>query len=76
MVFQRKLGFLDTLFCRLPISSCINMVKKLELENSMDYWNVNAYMYKFKKFLTAVALGMKLAIIRYGIDEASGGYML
>lgn len=52
------------------------MVKKLELENPMDYWNVNVYTYKFKKFLTALALGMKLAIIRYGIDEASGGYML
>lgn len=63
-------------FYRDGISNCIDMVKKLEVENPMNYGNVNAYRYKFKKFLTAVALGMKPATIWDGIDEASGGYII
>ncbi len=63
-------------FYRDGISNCIDMVKKLELENPMNYGNVNAYRYKFKKFLTAVALGMKPATIWDGIDEANGGYII
>ena len=52
------------------------MVKKLELENPMNYGNVNACRYKFKNFLTAVALGMKPATIWGGIDKANGGYIM
>lgn len=63
-------------FYRDNISNCVDMVKKLEFENPMNYGNVNAYRYKFKKFLTAVALGMKPATIWDGIDEASGGYII
>lgn len=63
-------------FYRDGINNCIDMVKKLELENPMNYGNVNAYRYKFKKFLTAVALGMKPATIWDGIDEANGGYII
>ena len=63
-------------FYRDGISNCIDMVKKLEVENPMNYGNVNAYKYKFKKFLTAVALGMKPATIWDGIDEATGGYII
>ena len=63
-------------FYRDGISNCYEMVEKLELENPMNYGNVNAYKYKFKKFLTAVALGMKPATIWDGIDEATGGYII
>lgn len=63
-------------FYRDSISNCVDMVKQLELENPMNYGNVNAYRYKFKKFLTAVALGMKPATIWDGIDEANGGYII
>lgn len=63
-------------FYRDGISCCDNMVEKLERENPMNYGNVNAYRYKFKKFLTAVALGMKPATIWDGIDEATGGYII
>ena len=45
------------------ISNCDKMVEKLEQENPMNYGNINAYRYKFKKFLTAVALGMKPATV-------------
>lgn len=52
------------------------MVEKLEQENPMNYGNVNAYRYKFKKFLTAVSLGMKTATVWDGLDEATGGYIV
>lgn len=58
------------------IGNCIDMVKKIELENPMNFGNVNAYRYKFKKFLTAVALGIKPSTIWDGIDEANGGYII
>ncbi len=58
------------------VNSCTDMVQKLEETNLMKYGNVNAYSYKFKKFLTAVALGMRPATEWDGIDEASGGYIV
>ena len=63
-------------FYRDGISNCDKMVEKLEQENPMNYGNVNAYRYKFKKFLTAVALGMKPATVWDGVDEATGGYIV
>lgn len=63
-------------FYRDGISNCIDMVEKLEEENPMNYENKNAYRYKFKKFLTAVALGMKPATEWDGIDDATGGYII
>lgn len=63
-------------FYRNNIGNCIDMVKKIELENPMNCGNVNVYRHKFKKFLTAVALGMEPAIIWDGIYEASGGYII
>lgn len=63
-------------FYRDSISNCLDMINKLETENPMNYGNVNAYRYKFKKFLTAIALGMKPATIWDGIDEATGGYIV
>ena len=63
-------------FYRDGIVKCSDMIKKLEKENPFFYRNVNAYSYKFKKFLTAVALGMKPSIEWNGIDEATGGYII
>ena len=63
-------------FYKDGISNCNEMVEKLEQENPMNYGNVNAYKYKFKKFLTAVALGMKPAAVWDGLDEATGGYIV
>lgn len=63
-------------FYRDGINNCEDMVEKLETENPMRYGNVNAYRYKFKKFLTAVALGMKPATIWDGVDDATGGYIV
>ena len=63
-------------FYKDGIINCNEMVEKLEQENPMNYGNVNAYIYKFKKFLTAVALGMKPATVWDGLDEATGGYIV
>ena len=63
-------------FYRDGIGDCEEMVEKLERKNPMRYGNVNAYRYKFKKFLTAVALGMKPATVWDGMDEATGGYII
>ena len=63
-------------FYKDGISNCNEMVEKLEQENPMNYVNVNAYKYKFKKFLTAVALGMKPDTVWDGLDEATGGYIV
>lgn len=58
------------------LSRCDDLVKRLKKENPLNYGNTHAYEYKFKKFLTAVALGMKPATRWNGIDEASGGYII
>lgn len=63
-------------FYRDGITHCKDMVDKLEQINPMHYGNVNAYRYKFKKFLTAIALGMKPGTVWNGQDEASGGYIV
>lgn len=63
-------------FYRDGIYSCDEMVQKLETENPMNFGNINAYSYKFKKFLTAVALGMRPGTMWDGLDEASGGYIV
>jgi hpaII restriction endonuclease len=63
-------------FYKDVISNCNEMVEKLEQENPLNYANVNAYRYKFKKFLTAVVLGMKPATVWDGLDEAKGGYIV
>lgn len=63
-------------FYRDGICNCGEPVKMLEQNDPMKFGNKNAYAYKFKKFLTSVALGMKPATPRNGRDEASGGYII
>lgn len=63
-------------FYRDGVVNCSELVEKLEKENPMNYGNINAYRYKLKKFLTAIALGMRPATIWDGTDEASGGYII
>ncbi len=63
-------------YYRDGLIECKDMVKRLEEENPLNYGNINAYSYKFKKFLTSVALGMKPATKWDGMDEANGGYII
>lgn len=63
-------------FYRDGICNCDELVKMLEQNDPMEFGNKSAYAYKFKKFLTSVALGMKPATLWDGRDEASGGYII
>lgn len=63
-------------FYRDGITYCKDMISKLEVENPMNYRNINAYQYKFKKFLAAAALGMTPAKVWDGMDDATGGYII
>lgn len=58
------------------ITTCRSLVERLSFLNSRDFGNLTAYPYKMKKFLAAVALGMRPSIPWDGIDEASGGYIV
>lgn len=63
-------------FYRDGICNCDELVKMLEQRDPMRFGNTYAYAYKFKKFLTSIALGMKPATLWDGRDEASGGYII
>lgn len=58
------------------ISTCKEVVEKMELDNPMGYPNEGFYEYKYKKLLCSAALGMTPAKIWDGIDEANGGYII
>jgi type II restriction enzyme len=63
-------------YYRDNITKCSEIVNKLKDDNPMGYVNKNAYTYKFKKFLTSIALGMKPGSEWDGQDEANGGYIV
>ena len=63
-------------FYRDGVCNCDELVKMLEQRDPMRFGNTYAYAYKFKKFLTSIALGMKPATLWDGRDEASGGYVI
>lgn len=58
------------------LSTCAEVVQKLERENPLNFPRRGFYEYKFKKFLCAAALGMTPATAWDGIDEANGGYII
>lgn len=85
--FKRNLMLIDsrlpelaahTLIChyRDGITSCKDIVEKMETENPMGYPSKDFYVYKFKKLLCSAALGMTPARMWDGIDEANGGYII
>ena len=58
------------------LSTCEEVVRKLEYINPLGFPRYGFYEYKFKKFLCAAALGMTPASDWNGIDEANGGYII
>lgn len=48
----------------------------MESHNPLNYPQKGFYSFKFKKFLAAIALGMKPSTMWDGIDEANGGYII
>lgn len=53
-----------------------DIVDLLEKRNPLEFPSPGFYLYKVKKFLCAVALGLKPASIWDGNDEANGGYII
>lgn len=85
-VFERNLRLIDTRFpeivaCALQAyysgraSTCKDAITILEEEDPLGLGS-GMYVYKFKKFLTAVALGMRPSDYWDGRDEAKGGYIV
>jgi hypothetical protein len=70
------LGYAMLYHYRDGLSTCAEVVRKLERENPLNFPRKGFYEYKFKKFLCAAALGMTPASTWDGIDEANGGYII
>lgn len=60
------------------MSSCIDIINALldNNRNPMNFPKRNFYIYKFKKLLSAAALGMKPGSEWDGIDDATGGCII
>lgn len=70
------LGELIKIYYLENISDCAALVTLLEERDPLKFGVPNLYRHKVKKFLCAVALGLKPAKKWNGIDEASGGYII
>lgn len=55
---------------------CRKVIDKLEDLNPMQYPRKGLYVYKFKKFLCAKALGLDPSREWAGVDTANGGYIV
>lgn len=59
------------------INECYRLALKLEEKNPLRFaGHANIYMYKLKKLLCSVALGMMPGTPWSGTEEASGGYII
>lgn len=58
------------------ISDCAKLATILEERDPLKIGVENFYRHKLKKFLCAVALGLRPAAMWNGIDEANGGYIV
>ena len=54
---------------------CNQIIEHIESLNPLNYPRPGFYIYKFKKFLCAKALGMEPSKEWGGMDEANGGYI-
>lgn len=55
---------------------CKELMKHLDQENPLGFPRDGFYTFKYKKLLSAIALGMKPSALWDGIDEANGGYII
>ncbi len=55
---------------------CTKLLKQLDKDNPLGFPREGFYSYKFKKLLSAIALGMKPSVLWDGLDEANGGYIV
>lgn len=57
-------------------TDCEALMKHLDTVNPLGFPRPGFYTYKFKKLLSAIALGMKPSALWNGIDESNGGYII
>lgn len=60
----------------MTIYDCNMLLDLLVQNNPMEYKNPSIYTFKFKKFISAVALGMTAGKEWDGRDSATGGYII
>lgn len=70
------MGELVKIYYRENISDCSRLATILEERDPLKFGVSGLYRHKLKKFLCAVALGLKPAKKWNGIDEANGGYLI
>ena len=58
------------------ISNCFDLATIPEERDVLGFGVENLYRHKLKKFLCAVALGLKPTKVWSGLDEANGGYII
>ena len=56
--------------------NCLEILLAIEEKNPLKYPRTGMYMYKFKKFLCAIALGLMPSKKWDGYEEANGGYII
>ena len=73
---EKFLGEMVKLFYRENISACADLATALGERDPLKFGNTALYRHKIKKFLCAVALGLRPAKDWNGLDEANGGYLI
>ena len=73
---EKYLAEMLKIYYRDGVSDCAEILLKLEKNNFMKLERTDAYRYKIKKFLCAVALGMTAAVEWNGREDADNGYII
>ena len=73
---EKILGEMLRLYYGEGICDCTKLATTLEVRDPLNVHVENFYRNNLKKFLCAVALGLKPAAKWNGLDEANGGYLL
>lgn len=73
---DKILGEMVRLFYVERIDDCAELITQIETDDPLKLKSPGSYRYKLKKFLCAVALGLRPAAEWNGREEASGGYLI
>lgn len=58
------------------VMDCKTIIETMETSNPLNYPRTGAYIYKFKQFLCAKALGLEPSVQWSGEDDANGGFIV
>lgn len=68
--------FVKLHYQRMKVYDCNSIIELLTFANPINYKNSRIYKYKFKKLISAIALGMTAGKEWDGRDVATGGYII